>query len=168
MNGLEHRRLAGMNISAGGHAEASLKCCGEVGDDIAEHVVGDDYIEAAGIAHHLQAERVHVHVLGFNLKIFRGDLFEYALPEAAGVGHGVGFVAHQHTLARRAVELGVALAVFEGVADDPLDSLSCIDVLLRGDFVGSSLLEGSAGIGVNAFGVFADHDEVDVFGLDAF
>ena len=29
------------------------------------------------------------------LRIFGADFFEDALPEAAGVGHGVGFVAHQ-------------------------------------------------------------------------
>ena len=33
---------------------------------------------------------------------------------------------------------------------------------------GSSLLEDASGIGVDAFGVFAKHDEVDIFGLDSF
>ena len=60
---LEHRRLAGMNIAAGGHAQAALQSGGEVGDDVAEHVIGHDHVEGPRIAHHLHAERVHVHVL---------------------------------------------------------------------------------------------------------
>ena len=60
------------------------------------------------------------------------------------------------------------LAIFEGVADDALDAFARIDVFLGGDFVGSSLLEDAAGIGVNAFGIFAEDDEVDVFRLDSF
>ena len=91
-----------------------------------------------------------------------------ALPQASGVGHGIRLVAHQDFVARRAIEFGVLFAVLEGVADDSLDSLARVDVLLRRDLVGRSLLEDAARVGVNALGVLADHDEVHVLGPDAF
>ena len=53
-----------MHISARGHAQPALQACREVGNDVAEHVVGYDYVELPGVAHHLGAERIHVHVLG--------------------------------------------------------------------------------------------------------
>ena len=68
-----------MNVAAGGHAEATLQAGGQVGDDVAEHIVGDDYVERARVADHLGAERVHVHVLGLDLRIFCADLFEQVL-----------------------------------------------------------------------------------------
>src|SRR5580704_5231521 len=105
---LEHRRLPGMNIPAGRHAEAALQSGGEVGDDVAEHIIGHDHIEPARIADHLQAQRVY---------------------------------AHEHALAGRTVELGVALTIFEGIADDALDTLARVDVLLNRDFIRRSLLE---------------------------
>ena len=78
-----------MNVAAGSHAEASLKRGGEVGDDVAKHVVGDDDIKVAGLADHLKAESVNVHVFRGNLRKFLGNFFEGALPETASVGHGV-------------------------------------------------------------------------------
>ncbi len=78
-------------------------------------------------------------------------------------------LSHIRTLLRgEPSSFGVTLAIFEGVADDALDAFARVDVFLGGDLVGRSLLEDAAGIGVNAFGVFAKHDEVDVFGLDSF
>src|SRR5271166_7154693 len=52
---LEHRGASGMDIAAGRHAESSLQRGGEVGDDIAKHVVGHDDLERLRLAHHLQA-----------------------------------------------------------------------------------------------------------------
>ena len=82
--------------------------------------------------------------------------------------HGVRLVAHQDFVAGRAIELGVTLAIFEGVADDALDTFASVDVFLSCDLVRCSLLEDAAGIGVNAFSVFAEHDEIDILGLDTF
>src|ERR1019366_4619219 len=138
------------------------------GDYVAKHVVGDDDIELARIAHHLHAERVHVHVLRFDLRILCRHFFEYALPQAAGVRHGVRLVAHQHSLARRTIQLPVAGAVFKRVADDALDTLARVDVFLDRNFVGRSLLENSSEVAVNALGIFANHDEIHVFWFDAF
>ena len=78
-----------MDVAAGGHAQAALQSGGEVGDDVAEHVVGDDHIEGTRVAHHLHAECVDVHVLCRDLGILSADVFEDALPQASGVGHGI-------------------------------------------------------------------------------
>ncbi len=80
----------------------------------------------------------------------------------------VGLVAHQNFAARGTVEFGVRLAIFKRVADDALDALARVDVFLGGDLVGSSLLEHTARIGVDALGVFAEDDEIHVLGLDPF
>jgi folate-binding protein YgfZ len=162
----EHRSLSGMNVAAGGHAKASLQAGGQVGDDVAEHVIRDDDVELAGIADHLQAERVNVHMLRGDLRIFARDFLEHALPQASRVSHGIGLIAHEDLLARRAIEPSVVLAILEGMADDTLSTLVRVDVFLDRDFVAGTLFEYAASIRVNAFGVFADDDEIDVLRLD--
>ena len=77
---LEHRCLAGMNICAGRHTQTALQSGGEVGDNVAKHVIGHDHIERAWIAHHLHAQRVHVHVLGFDLGMLTANFLKHALP----------------------------------------------------------------------------------------
>src|ERR1700678_542124 len=156
-----------MNVSAGGHAQAALEAGGEVGDDVAEHIVSHDDIEGPRIAHHLHTQRVYVHVLGGNLRMFATHFLEHALPQASGVGHGIRLVAHEHAPARRAIEFWVLLAVFEGVADDAFDAFARVDVFLDRYLVRRALLEDSACVGVDAFRVLADHNEVHILWLDA-
>ena len=83
------------------------------------------------------------------------------------MGHGVGFVAHEHALARTAVQLWMAFGIFKRKADYALHALPGVDVFLYRDLIGRALLEYTARVGVNAFGVFTDHDEVNVLRLDA-
>src|SRR4051794_24856582 len=40
----EHADAFGVDVAAGGHAHAALDDTGEVGDDVAEHVRGDDHV----------------------------------------------------------------------------------------------------------------------------
>ena len=80
MYGLEHRGTSRMNIAAGGHAEPALQRRREIGEDVTEHVAGHDHIERARLAHHLQAERVHIHVLSCDAGKLLRDLLENALP----------------------------------------------------------------------------------------
>ena len=53
MDWLEHRGLAGMNIAAGRHAQPPLEGRGQVGYDIAKHVVGHDHVKLFRIARHV-------------------------------------------------------------------------------------------------------------------
>src|SRR5208282_6411601 len=157
-----------MNVPASGHTQAALQGGSEIGDDIPEHVVGDDSVELPRVPDHLHAERVHIHVLGLDLRIFAAHLLEHTLPKPAGMGHGVGLVAHEHALAWAAVQFWVAFGVFEGIADYPFHAFPRVNVFLHGDLIRRALFEYSSGISVNAFGIFADHNEIDVLRLDAF
>ena len=94
-----------------------------------------------------------VGILGF------ADFVEGAFPQVEGVGEDVGLAAQGERL------LAVALArVLERVAQAALDALACVDRLLDGDLVGRASLEEAAGAGVEALGVLADDDEVDLLG----
>src|ERR1043166_8456129 len=102
-----------MNVATGGHSKGSLQSGSKIGDDVAKHIVGHDDIELARLADHLRAERVHVHMFGFDLRMFSADLFEDPLPETASVGHGVGLIAHQYTCSGIAVGFSIVDGVHE-------------------------------------------------------
>ena len=165
---------AGVDVGGGGEAESAGELRGEVADDVAEEIVGDDDVELARVADEFHGEGVDEEVAGVDVGIFGADGFEDALPEVAGVGHGVGFVGHAEAerLGSGACRLeagatcGVLAGVVEGVTDDALDAFAGVHVFLGGDFVGSSFLEEAAHADVEAFGVFAEDDELDVVGGD--
>src|SRR6266404_8944057 len=77
---LEHGCLSGMNVTAGGHTQAALQACGEVGDDVAEEVVGYDNIELARVADHLGTECINIEMLGCDLLILLAHPLEHTLP----------------------------------------------------------------------------------------
>ena len=81
---------------------------------------------------------------------------KHAVPELVRVPHGVRLVGHVHGL------LAVRLRVLEAGADDALDALARVDVLVDGDLVGRAALELAADADVDALGVLAEDDEVDV------
>ncbi len=60
------------------------------------------------------------------------------------------------------------LGEFEGEAEAAFDAAPSVDTFLDGDFVGGAFEDEAAGAGVEAFVVFADDDEVDVFGFLVF
>src|SRR5579872_146913 len=157
-----------MDIATGGHTKPTLECRRQIGDDIAEHVVRDDDVKLAGIADHLHAERIHVHVFRFHLWILGGYLFENTLPKAAGMGHGIGLVTHEHTIARTTVLPVVAFAIFESETDNAFNSFAGINVFLNSHLVGGSLLKYPADVAIDALGIFADYDKIHVFWLHAF
>ncbi len=159
-----------MDVGGGSEAESAGELSGQVADDVAEEIVGDDDVELAGVADELHGERVDEEVAGVDVGVFGADGFEDALPEIACVGHGIGLVGHAHPERLRggACRLeagatgGMIAGEFEGVADDALDAFAGVDVFLDGDFVGCVLLEEPAHADVETFGVFAEDDEADV------
>ena len=54
----------------------------------------------------------------------------------------------------------------ERVADDPLDAVPGVQALLGGDLGRGVPVQDAAGAGVEALGALADHDQVDLAGLD--
>jgi len=168
VHGLEHPAAArlhvrpacvvGAHVGARGHPEASLQGRAEIGDDVAEEVVRDDHVVALGRAHHLQAEGIDVHVTSLDARVLLGHLVEAAAPEAVRVGHRVGLVGHVHAL------LAVLDGVREGRADDALDALAGVHVLVDRDLVRRALLEVAADVDVDALRVLPEHDHVAVLG----
>src|SRR5581483_9727325 len=164
---LEHRRPFRMNISAGRHAQSALQRGCKIGDDVTEHIVGPDHVEAPRITDHLHAERIDVHVLGLELRILCTHFFEYSLPKPAYVGHRIRFVTHQNSTTRAAIPLLALGRVFKSKPDHALHTLIGIDVFLNCNLVSSSVLENSARIDVNTFDVLTDHYEVHILRLNS-
>ena len=63
VHGLEDGRHvgAGSDVRARRHAHAALDRRGQVGEDVAEQVRGDDDVEARRVAHHAGGKRVDEH-----------------------------------------------------------------------------------------------------------
>ena len=88
--------------------------------------------------------------------ILRRHFLEHALPQRVALLHGVALVGH--------ADLGVAVGLreLERMADDAVHALVGVDLFLDRDFVVGAGLEAAADADVDAFGVLAEHDEVDV------
>src|SRR5437588_9276594 len=157
-----------MDVPAGSHAQPSLERGGYVGDDVAKHIIGNDHVEGTWIADQLHAKCIHVHVLGFNFWVFGADRLEYSLPQASGVSHGIGFIAHENAGTWGTISFFVVGAIFEGISDDALDTFARVYVFLDRDLLGSSLLEDAARIDVSTFGIFTNDDEVHIFRFNTF
>src|SRR4029079_14676429 len=59
-HGLEHADAFGVDVAAGGDAHAALDDAAEVGDDVAEHVGGDDHVVELRVFHNPHAAGVDV------------------------------------------------------------------------------------------------------------
>ena len=158
--GLEHGgELAdGVNVAACRVADTAGHCTGEVGDDVAEEVVGDDHVEAGGVGDHEDGGRVNVQVVGLNLGEFSRDFGEVAVVEATCVGEHVGLVHEGDLLAAGGCQL-------EGVAYQALHTVCGVEGDFGGDFVGGALANHAAVADVGAFGTFTHNDEVNVAGV---
>ena len=99
--GLEHRvRVA--DVGGGRHAHAADQPGGEVGEDVAEHVLGDQHVEVPRPAHQRRRAGIDIDVIGGDIRMLRGALVE-DLPEEREGAEDVGLVdAVQHARARRA------------------------------------------------------------------
>ncbi len=156
---LEHRHALGIDIGSGGRPHTALDHGAQVGDDISEHVRGHDDVEPLGILDHPHGDRIHVGVVGLDVRILFGHLGEGAHPQIVGVGQNVGLGAEGEFLG-----LVSFTGVLEGVADAALHTLAGVDHLLDGDLIGGALFQETADAGVQAFGVLPHDHEVDLFG----
>ena len=119
----------GVDVAAGREADAAGDGRGDVGDDVAEQVVGDDDVEAPRVGDQEDRGRVDVLVGRLDLGELGADLVDGAAPQVAGVGEHVVLVDEREVLARPGLGAG------EGVADDPLDAEPRVDADLGGDLV---------------------------------
>jgi hypothetical protein len=156
MDGFEHRRPPGMQVGRRRHPQAALQRCSEVRDDIAEEVVGHDDVELRRILDEHQRQGVDVKVRGLDRRVVRPQLVEHALPERVPLAHRVALVGHADT--RTTGSRGV----LEGVRDDAMNARIGVELRLQSDFVVCVWLEPAAHAHVQALGVFAEDDEVDI------
>src|SRR5690606_18687773 len=120
---LEHRRAGagGDQVAGGGEPDPPGYRAAEVGEDVAEEVVGDDHVVLLGRLHEVDAGRVDVVVGGGDVGVLGGHLFEGALPEVAGEGEDVGLVDQGEVLAL------APGGQREGVPDAALDAHAGVD-----------------------------------------
>ena len=158
---LEHAREGAVRVDVAGcrEADAAADRRGEIGEDVAEQVVGDDDVEPAGVRHHEDRRGVHVQVVDGDVRVFGRDPVDGALPERAGVDQHVGLV-HEGELLRRP-----GCGESEREPHDPFDAVGRVDRHLGGDLVRRALAQAAAVADVHALGAFAHDDEVDRAGV---
>src|SRR5699024_3587264 len=87
-------------------ADATGYSGGQVGNNVAEHVVGDDDIKPARIGGHEDGGRIHVQVVMGDVRVFCCDLVDDAVPQMSGVDQHVMFVDQCHVLAFAVLRVG--------------------------------------------------------------
>ncbi|MCG3120728.1 MAG: hypothetical protein ALAOOOJD_03556 [bacterium] len=146
-----------MNVAGAGHAEAALQNRAEIGDDVAQHVLGDDHLKMLRIFDHLHDQRIDKEMIFFDVGILLTDGGKHALPQIVAVTQHVRFVRHRHARA------AMRFRVHKRGADDALDAFAGVIRFLRRHFIRRAFLQNTAGIHIRAFSVFAKNNEVDVF-----
>ena len=115
-----------------------------------------------GIFHHPHAAGVDVVIVGLHVGEFLGHVLEGPPPKVVPVSEHVG-LGHE----REPFSFISLAGEIERPADAAFAALAGIDGRLHGDFVGRAFFQKPAHAGVHVFGVFADHDEIDILGLFA-
>ena len=80
MHRLEQARTGVRQAGRGGEPEPAGDRGGEVGEDVAEHVLGHDHVELLGRARELHGRVVHQHVLDRDVRIVHRHLADDAAP----------------------------------------------------------------------------------------
>ena len=88
VHGLEHRRELplGVQVARRRDADRARHRGGEVAEDVAEQVGGDDHVEAPGVEHDHRGERVDQHLLGLQLRVLGRRRARSARPRTASCG----------------------------------------------------------------------------------
>src|SRR5262249_62207275 len=86
VHGLEDGRAGAGRVQVGrrGATDPARHRAGEVGEDVAEEIVGDDHVVPAGILHEVDAGGGDVVVTGPHVRMLAGDVVERTPPEVAG------------------------------------------------------------------------------------
>jgi len=154
---LEHRWIGpgGIDISAGGQANSAAHRRGQVGDDVAEQIVGDDHVKATGVGDKEDRGRVDVLISDLDVWIFRADLRDDPRPQRPGEHQNIVLVHKRQVLTTLPGPL-------ERVFHYSAHTERGIDADLGGDLVGRSDADRATVTGVRALGPLAHHHEVDV------
>ena len=155
---LEHarRRPGRIDVAARRESDTTSDRRTQVGEDVAEQVVGHDDVEALRIGHEVDGRGIDVAVVDRNVGEVGRDCLDRAGPQIAGVHEHIVLV-HQGELVPRARR-----RAGKRVAHHPLDAVGGVDALFGGDLVWRALAQESTSAGIGTLGAFADHQEVDV------
>ena len=116
----------GIDVATCGDSHPTLNHRSEVGDDVAEHVIGDDDVEPLRVFDEPHGSGVHVGIIALDVRvILLADFVEGALPEIECVSQHVGLAAERQFF--RPVALAGKL---EGEAQAAFDSAPGVDALL--------------------------------------
>src|ERR1700759_4477881 len=157
---LEHagRGPLRVDVAARGEPDPAGHRGPQVGEDVAEEVIGDDDVETFGLGDEEHRRGVHVAVVHRALGELLGQRVHGPLPQVTGVGEHVRLVYERELVARPGQSLG------EGVAGDPLHPERRVDALLGGDLGWRALAHDTARPGVRALGTLTDDDHVQRLG----
>src|SRR5262245_27364193 len=88
-----------MDVRARGHPEPALPRRAEIGHDVAEEVVRDDYVKPRRVLDDVKAKSIDIYVLRLYVRILRADFVEDTKPELVRVAKRVRLVRHDHMAA---------------------------------------------------------------------
>ena len=160
---LEHRWAGAIRIEVARRREADTPGyrATEIGEDVAEQVVGDDHVVTLRRLHEIDAGRVDVVVSRLDVGELGRHFVERALPEIAGEGQHVRLVYEREMFAIAFV------GQIERVTNTAFDTEPGVDRTLRRDLVRRALAQEAALARVGALGVLPDDDEVvTAIGID--
>ena len=128
---LEHARRGAVRVDVGrrGQADAARDRRGEVREDVAEQVVGDDHVEPRRVGDQEDRRRVHVQVVDRHVGELGVHGLDRAAPQVAGVHQHVVLVHERELLARAGRGAG------ERVAHHALDAERRVHADLVGHLV---------------------------------
>ena len=154
---LEHARVGAGDVQIGrcGQPDAAGDRGGQVGQDVAEQVVGHDDVETARVGDQVDHRGVDVRVRDRDLGELHRDLFDDPAPQLAGVHQHIGLVHQRQVPARPAGRSA------ERVPHHPLDAEVGVQRDLGGDLVHGVLAQQAAVSGVRALGALPQHQQVD-------
>ncbi len=157
VHGFEHRWIGPrrIDVAARRQSDAAAYRGGQVGDDVAEQVVGDDDVESPRVGDEVDGRGVDVLIGDLDIGVLGADLLHGAPPQCARIRQDVVLV-HQGQL------LAPPCGAAECVMHDPSHAERGVDADFGGDFVRCAHADRTARSRIRALGTFADHDEVDV------
>ncbi len=156
MHRLEHRRVGPgrVDIPTGRQADTATYRRGQIGDDVAEQVVGDDHVEATRVGDHVDGGGVDVLVGHLDVRVAFADLVDGPQPQSPGEGQHVGFV-HQCQM------LATPSSPLERVGNHTPHTERGVHADFGGHLVGRADANRPAVAGVGSLGALAHHHEVD-------
>ena len=155
MDGLEHRRkIAGrVQVCARRQTDSSPDCTRQVSNDVAEEIVGDNYIKSRGIRDEKNRRRVDVQIVNRHIGKIECNRINDSLPQRARKSQDVRLVNESEPA--RTIHCRI-----KGETYDALNSVRGIDGGLGRDFVRCSLPDHASVSNVRTFRPLAHNDEV--------